>query len=95
MSKEDPEDLLLNRLILKEKKIDELNLLVDTYKAAFKVAETVIEKIIDSLPEPIVFRDVADSIKDNDMYKEYINECANLFEMYKINYSLIKGGLEK
>jgi hypothetical protein len=42
------------------------------------------------LPEPIVFRDVANNIEDS-LYKEYIFECANLFEVYKSKYEVVKG----
>lgn len=94
MSEDNPQDLLVKRLIRKEKEIEKLTALLDKYRKSYEVTEDIICKIIESLPEPIVFRDVANNIEDS-LYKEYIFECANLFEVYKSKYEVVKRELGK
>jgi hypothetical protein len=86
---EEPEDLLLHRLIMRDKQIAEYKQSVETCKAGMQLLIDMIERMAESLPEPEVMRDAATYI-DYPLYKEYLLECANLFDYYKINILLSK-----
>ena len=86
---EEPEDLLLNRLIIRDKQIAEYQQSIETCKAGLQLLMDMIERMVNSLPEPEVMRDAANYV-DYPLYKEYLLECANLFDYYKINILLAK-----
>lgn len=86
---EEPEDLLLQRLIIRDKQIAEYKDAVETCTTGMRYLIGLIEKMADSLPEPEVMRDAAEYV-DYPLYKEYLLECANLFDYYKINILLSK-----
>jgi hypothetical protein len=86
---EEPEDLLLNRLIILDKQILEYKQTIETCRTGIQFLMDMVEKMVESLPEPEVMRDAANYV-DYPMYKEYLLECANLFDYYKINILLSK-----
>lgn len=81
---DEPEDLLLQRLIIRDKQISEYKNAVDACTTGMKFLIGLIERMAESLPEPEVMRDAATYV-DYPLYKEYLLECANLFDYYKTN----------
>jgi hypothetical protein len=87
---DEPEDLLTARLIRQEKEIIELKSVNEIYSAALKFCDQFICQIIDSLPEPIILREISDNL-DDELYKEYLVEQARLIDLYKITLDRTKG----
>jgi hypothetical protein len=79
---DEPEDLLTARLIRQETEISQLKAANDMYSNALKFCDTFICQIIESLPEPLILRDIAEQIKDQ-LYIDYLNEQARIIDLYK------------
>lgn len=86
---EEPEDLLVKRLIMRDQQVAEYRDMVDVCTSSMRVLIGIIENMAESLPEPEVMRDVVNYV-DYPLYKEYLVQCANLFEYYKTNIILTK-----
>jgi len=90
---DEPEDLLTARLIRQEKEITELKTANAIYSDALKFCDAFICQIIDSLPEPIILRDIASKI-DDQLYIDYLTEQAKLIDLYKTTLSKTKKELQ-
>lgn len=86
---EEPEDLLVKRLIMRDKQVAEYRDMVEVCTNGMRTLVSIIESIADSLPEPEVIRDASNYV-DYPLYKDYLVQCANLFEYYKTNILLTK-----
>lgn len=86
---EEPEDLLLKRLIMRDKQLLECKDVIDQCVKNIRTLIGIIEDVGDALPEPEVMRDVANYV-DYPLYKEYLIQCSNLFDHYKTNIAFIK-----
>lgn len=87
---EEPEDLLVKRLILRDQQVAEYRDMIDLCTSNMRTLISIIEGMAEALPEPEVMRDVANYV-DYPLYKEYLVQCSNLFEYYKANIVLTKG----
>lgn len=90
---DEPEDLLTARLIRQEKEITELKTGNAIYSDALKFCDAFICQIIDSLPEPIILRDIATKI-DDQLYIDYLTEQARLIDIYKTTLNKTKKELQ-
>lgn len=86
---EEPEDLLIKRLMLKDQQVAQYKETIGICENGMRYLISLIEKMAESLPEPEVMRDAANYV-DYPLYKEYLLECANLFDYYKTNIVMAK-----
>lgn len=90
---EEPEDLLIKRLMIREKEITNCRNAIKLYREELEFLMGFVDNIIESLPEPKVMRDASNYI-DDPLYKEYLVQCANLFDYYKINILAVKENIK-
>lgn len=90
---DEPEDLLTSRLIRQEKEISQLKTANAIYSDALKFCDAFISQIIESLPEPIILRDIASQIDDK-LYIDYLTEQARLIDLYKSTLEKTKKELQ-
>jgi hypothetical protein len=90
---EEPEDLLMKRLMIKEKEVSDYKNAVQLYRNALEFLMGFVDNVVESLPEPEVMRDASDYM-EYPLYKEYLVECANLFEYYKMNILAVKENMK-
>jgi hypothetical protein len=88
-----PEDLLTARLIRQENEIAELKLSNDMYSTALKFCDSFIQQTIDSMPEPIILREIAELIEDQ-LFIDFLNEHAKLIDLYKTTLDITRGGVQ-
>lgn len=79
---DEPEDLLTARLIRQEKEIADLKTANSIYSDALKFCDSFITQLIESLPEPIILREVAGKLDDS-VYVSYLTEQARIIDLYK------------
>lgn len=90
---DEPEDLLTSRLIRQEKEISQLKAANAIYSDALRFCDTFITQIIESLPEPLILRDISTQISDK-LYIDYLNEQARLIDLYKSTLEKTKKELQ-
>jgi len=88
-----PEDLLTARLIRQQNEIAELKLSNDIYSTALKFCDSFIQQTIDSMPEPIILREIAELIEDQ-LYIDFLNQHAKLIDLYKTTLDVSRDGVQ-
>lgn len=90
---EEPEDLLMARLLRQEKEIEELKIENNAYLSALKFCDDFIAQMIESMPEPVLLREISSGIQDITM-REYLCEHANLIDLYRTTLETAKGQMK-
>ena len=89
---EEPEDLLTARLIRQESEIAELKIANEIYSSALKFCDNFIGQLINSMPEPIILRDIAELLEDQ-LYRDYLHQHSKLIDLYKTTLDMNQGGV--
>lgn len=84
LNRQEPEDLLMTRLLRQEQELSDYKLAYSLVYDSFLMVSEALNNIIESLPEPIILYEIVETITDPD-YKEYLKCSASLIDTFKMN----------
>lgn len=83
MQNDDPEDLLLNRLLLLQKENDELRQINKLWQDFCYQYEDAYKSVVDMLPEPVILMEILELITDP-QYRSYLMDTITIIDRQKM-----------